>query len=85
MHTRWTLGLILALMLLGLAAVPVASAEPVCPAGFHPHTEGDMHSPGHMHVGLSMEAVDANDNGVVCVKHVTPDGRIHVHVDDFIP
>lgn len=82
MRGKWVIGLILALVI--VAAVPAVSAGAGCLTGFHPHTEGDMHSPGHQHVGLPMEAVDTNGDGVVCVKHVTPNGRIHVHIDDFI-
>jgi hypothetical protein len=67
-----------------LAAVPPAAAETGCPPSFHAHTEADMHHGEHQHAGLAMEAADLNGNGVICVKHVTPDGRIHVHIDDFI-
>jgi hypothetical protein len=68
-----------------LTAVPDATADTGCPPGFHPHTEGDMHEDGHQHVGLAMDAVDRNQNGVICVKHVGANGGIHVHIDDFIP
>ena len=73
---------ILLVLLALLAAVPVASAEAGCPPGFHPHTEGDMHMGDHQHVGLSMESVDMNGNGVICVRHVGQAGNIHVHIDD---
>lgn len=80
---RW---LIAALLALGPVAL-VAAGEPVarCPEGFHLHTidDGDPEHGEHRHVGLSMEAVDRNGNGWICVKHVTPDGGIHVHIDDI--
>jgi hypothetical protein len=65
----------------------VAAGEPVarCPKAFHLHTideDGHGHAE-HRHVGLSMEAVDRNGNGWICVKHVTPAGGIHVHSDDI--
>jgi hypothetical protein len=30
-----------------------------------------------------MDKVDRNGNGLICVQHVTPDGEIHVHIDDL--
>lgn len=75
---------VLLLVMVLVAAAPVVSADPGCPPAFQTHTEGDMHGDGHQHVGLSMAAVDKNSNGVICVKHVGRDGRIHVHIDDFV-
>ena len=74
--------LVAVLLMMG---VPEVSADSGCPPAFHVHTEGDMHADGHQHVGLAMDAVDKNGNGVICVKHVGRDGSIHVHIDDFIP
>ena len=82
---RSKLSAVLLIVLVLLMAVPVASAESGCPPAFHTHTEGDMHGDGHQHVGLAMDAVDKNGNGVICVKHVGREGDIHVHIDDFIP
>lgn len=79
------LSAVMLVVLVLLLAVPVASAESGCPPAFQTHTEGDMHGDGHQHVGLAMDAVDKNGNGVICVKHVGRDGNIHVHIDDFIP
>lgn len=68
-----------------LVAAPTAVSANSCPAGFHLHAVGDGdHEHGeHQHVGLRMERVDLNGNGYICVKHATPDGSIHVHIDDI--
>lgn len=82
---RLKLSGVLLVVLVLLMAVPGASAESGCPPAFDTQTEGDMHGDGHQHVGLAMDAVDKNGNGVICVKHVGHNGDIHVHIDDFIP
>lgn len=74
--------------LLGVAAVtfaPSPAAAEGCPPAFHLHTLGEHnHEHGaHRHVGLGMDKVDRNGNGLVCVKQVTPDANVHVHVDDL--
>lgn len=66
------------------AATATAAGTGSCPPAFHLHTVADddhEHGP-HRHVGVRMEQVDRNGNGVVCVKHVAADGDIHVHIDD---
>jgi hypothetical protein len=80
---RWLIASLLAVAPLALATAS-ASAQG-CPAAFHLHPvgEGDHQHGEHRHVGLSMAAVDRNGNGLICVKHVTPDGGIHVHIDDL--
>ena len=85
------------ILLLFLAAVTVApaalashSAEPVgsCPTGFHLHHAGmhDHHEHDqemvHKHVGLDS---DLNGDGYWCVKHVSANQHIHVHVDNNLP
>ena len=76
-----------ALLLAAAALVPgpVSAAVGGCPTGFHLHEVGggDHEHEAHRHVGLSMGAVDRNGNGHICVKHVSLDGAIHVHIDDF--
>jgi hypothetical protein len=61
-----------------------ALAEGSCPRGFH--LEAVMpdheHDPDHKHVGTS---ADRNGDGLICVKHVTPGGSIHVHIDNNLP
>ena len=81
--------LVFALLVAVLAAqfaVPtvLAAEEPAgsCPPGFMleevmPHNEHH-----HQHVGTS---ADQNGDGFVCMKHVTLDGSIHVHVDNRLP
>jgi hypothetical protein len=55
-----------------------------CPPGFtlemamHP----DEHEHEHMHVGTS---ADQNNDGYICMKPVTPDESIHVHIDNNVP
>ncbi len=78
---------LIASLLAGAALVlgPMSASGASCPDGFHPHAVGDGdHEHGeHRHVGVSMDAVDRNGNGLNCVKHITPDGAIHVHIDDI--
>ena len=81
--------LVFALMFVALVAqlaVPtvLAASEPAgsCPPAFTleetmPHEEHH-----HQHVGTS---ADKNGDGFICMKHVTPDERIHVHVDNNLP
>jgi hypothetical protein len=80
---RWLSALLLAAAPLVLA--PASAAAQGCPPGFQLHAVDDHdHQDGeHRHVGLAMAAADRNGNGLICVKHVTPDGAIHVHIDDL--
>jgi hypothetical protein len=60
-----------------------AFAQGSCPTGFHIMSVADMdHEGGHHHVGTS---ADQNGDGYICVKHVTPDEGIHVHIDNNLP
>ena len=85
MHKKLVLALTL-VVLVAQFAVPIvfAADEPAgsCPRGFMleqvmPHDEHH-----HQHVGTS---ADHNGDDYVCMKHVTPDERIHVHVDNNLP
>lgn len=73
------------LAMAALLAAPASVSANSCPAGFHLHPleDGDHEHGEHRHVGLSMDRVDLNGNGLICVKHLTPDGSIHVHIDDI--
>jgi hypothetical protein len=55
-----------------------------CPPGFslemHMHHEDHEHE--HVHVGTS---ADQNGDGYICMKPITPDGSIHVHIDNNVP
>ena len=53
-----------------------------CPPGFHLEAVMHDHDPEHKHVGTS---ADQNGDGYICVKHVTPSGSIHVHIDNNLP
>jgi hypothetical protein len=78
---KWASATLLAVTLLVLP--PTSASADGCPDTFHLHAVGDDHEHGdHRHVGLSMDAVDRNGNGLICVKHATPGGGIHVHIDD---
>jgi hypothetical protein len=79
---KWVIASLLAVVLLVLPPASVSADS--CPEAFHLHAVGDEHEHGdHRHVGLSMDKVDRNGNGLSCMKHVTPDGDIHVHIDDL--
>ena len=84
MRGKWAAAALLAVAALGAPPAGVGGAA-TCPEGFHAHLvgDGDHEHGGHDHVGLSMDAVDRNGNGAICVRHVTPDGDIHVHIDDI--
>jgi hypothetical protein len=73
-------------VLLTLLAVPIAFAadEPAgsCPTGFHLEMAMDHDEHHHQHVGSD---TDVNGDGYICMKHVTPDETIHVHVDNVLP
>lgn len=73
-------------MLLALFVVPLALAEgePAgsCPTGFHLEMVMDHDEHHHQHVGSD---TDVNGDGFICMKHVTPDEKIHVHVDNLLP
>ena len=76
---------LLLVVLLSQFAIPTAFAagEPagVCAPGFA--LEMAMDHDGHHHKHVGTEA-DQNGDGYICVKPVTPDGRIHVHVDNNV-
>jgi hypothetical protein len=73
-------------MLLALFVVPAALAEDEpagsCPTGFHLEMAMDHDEHHHQHVGSD---TDVNGDGFICMKHVTPDEKIHVHVDNMLP
>ena len=75
--------LVLALTLLPNSAAHAAGGSN-CPPGFtlemHMHHEDHEHE--HVHVGTS---ADQNGDGYICMKPVTPDGSIHVHIDNNVP
>lgn len=73
------------LLSLGGGAVALASSDPVggCPGKFELHLAMDHDGEHeHQHVGTD---TDRNADGWICVKHVSADGNIHVHIDNNIP
>lgn len=86
---RWSMKRLIAPLLAGVALVlaPMSASAASCPEGFHGHEvgHGDHEHGEHQHVGLRMDTVDQNENGFICVKHVSPNGAIHIHIDDFAP
>jgi hypothetical protein len=85
MKSRILLMLVLVILLSVLSAGAASAAGiPVgsCPPGFHEHATSDHHD-GHMHKHIG-NSFDQNGDGRVCVKHVTPDDSIHVHIDNRV-
>jgi len=85
MYKNLVFALMLALLISQFAAPSVlAAGEPTgsCAPGFtlEMAMEHDMHH--HQHVGTD---ADLNDDGYICMKHVTPVQKIHVHVDNNLP
>ena len=80
--------ILLLVMLLSLVGVTVASASHGdsvggCPGKFELHhamNHDDHH--GHQHVGSD---TDHNNDGWICVKHVSSEEDIHVHIDNRVP
>jgi len=85
MFKKFIFALIL-IMLLSQFTVPAAFAAEVptgsCPPGFTIEMvmDHDMHP--HQHVGTD---ADLNGDGFICMKPVTPEGKIHVHMDNTLP
>lgn len=77
---------LLLVVLLAQFAVPTvfAANEPQgsCRPGFEVEVAMDHDNHHHRHVGSD---ADKNGDGYICVKHVTPSGMIHVHVDNNLP
>ena len=85
MHKRLFFALLLVILLSQFAVVNVlAAGEPIgsCARGFTlmMAMEHDEHE--HQHVGTE---ADLNGDGWICMKHVTPDEKIHLHVDNNLP
>ena len=77
---------LLLVVLLSQFAVPTvfAAAEPQgsCPPAFELVMAMDHDNHHHRHVGTD---TDKNGDGYICMKPVTPSGKIHVHVDNNLP
>jgi hypothetical protein len=74
---------ILVSLFLVATVITAGAQEAGCPSGFmlHPAHEHDEHHTGHLHAGTD---ADQNGDGYICVKHVTPDEMVHVHIDNAV-
>jgi hypothetical protein len=52
-----------------------------CAPGFTLEMAMDHDDHHHTHVGAD---ADMNGDGYICMKPVTPDGTVHVHVDNNV-
>lgn len=84
MYKKLIFALLLAVLVAQFSIPTVLADGPTgsCPPRFMleeamPHDEHH-----HQHVGTS---ADKNGDGFICMKHVTPVERIHVHVDNNLP
>ena len=61
-----------------------AAVEPSgrCAPGFTLEKAMEHDNHHHRHVGTD---ADKNGDGYICMKSVTPSGKIHVHVDNNLP
>jgi hypothetical protein len=77
---------LLLVMFLSQFAVPTvfAASEPIgsCAPGFTLEMVMEHNDHLHQHVGTD---TDKNGDGYICMKPVTPSGKIHVHVDNNLP
>lgn len=83
------LALLIAMLLVFSMAV-TAFAEHGAPAGGCPekyhlhHLMHHDHEGDHMHRHIGSD-IDMNGDGYLCVKHVSSDGSLHVHIDNYLP
>jgi len=85
MSRKFVFLLILIILLSQFASsVPFAASArgSDCPPGFAPEEAMHHDNHHHQHVGTS---ADQNGDGDICVKHITPNQSIHVHVDNNVP
>lgn len=85
MHKKLFFTLLLVILLSQFAVVTVFAAdEPIgsCAPGFTLMMAMDHDEHHHQHVGTD---TDLNGDGWICMKHVTPDEMVHLHVDNNLP
>jgi hypothetical protein len=85
MYKKFIFALMLVTIISQLAVPAVfAAGEPAgsCPPGFTLMMAMDHEMDHHQHVGTD---ADLNGDGYICMKHVTPLEKIHVHVDNNLP
>lgn len=77
---------LLLVMFLSQFAVPTVFAADgsagSCPPFFELEMVMDHDNHHHQHVGTD---TDKNGDDYICMKPVTPSGKIHVHVDNNLP
>ena len=77
---------LLLVVLLSQFAVPsvLAGGEPAgdCAPAFMLEMAMEHDNHHNRHVGTD---ADQNGDGYICMKPVTPSGKIHVHVDNLLP
>lgn len=81
--TRILLLTVLVSLFLTATVITAGAKGGDCPPGFmlHEHHDHPEDHTGHKHVGTS---ADRNGDGDICVKHVTPTEKIHVHIDNNV-
>lgn len=85
MHKKLFFALLLVILLSQFTVVNVlAAGEPIgsCAPGFTLMMAMDDDVHHHQHVGTD---TDLNGDGWICMKHVTPVEKIHLHVDNNLP
>ena len=85
MYKKLFFALLLVILLSQFAVVNVfAAGEPIgsCAPGFTLMMAMDHDVHHHQHVGTD---TDLNGDGWICMKHVTPVEKIHLHVDNNLP
>ena len=85
MFKKLTFALLLVMFLSQFAvSTAFAADEPAggCAPGFTLEMAMDHDNHHHRHVGTD---ADKNGDGYICMKTVTPSGKIHVHVDNNLP
>ena len=85
MHKKLFFALLLVILLSQFAVVNVyAAGEPTgsCAPGFTSMMAMDHDVHHHQHVGTD---TDRNGDGWICMKHLTPTEKIHLHIDNNLP
>ena len=85
MHKKLFFALLLVILLSQFAVVNVfAAGEPIgsCAPGFTLMMAMDHDVHHHQHVGTD---ADLNGDGWICMKHLTPTEKIHLHIDNNLP
>ena len=85
MHKKLLFAILLVILLSQFAVVNVlAAGEPIgsCAPGFTLMMAMDHDLHHHQHVGTD---ADRNGDGWICMKHLTPTEKIHLHIDNNLP